>query len=194
MKTLSPLTLAPVLLLAACATPMSRDAGFLDDYSILAPNPDVQDSQRWISADIGQYDRILVAPFVAYFHENVAGKPVDANELDDLLTRLRGFVIDALAQDSLMATEPGPGVLRLEVAVTDLHEESAKGSGLGLGDANLEMRATDSTSGALLAAVVYQAKLGRLDAGGDGEWAPARKAAKRWAERVALALHAARVG
>jgi len=194
MKTLLPLSLAPALLLAACATPTSRDAGFLNDYSILAPNPDVQDSQRWISADIGGYDRILVAPFVAYFHENVAGKPVDANELDDLMTRLRGFVIDALAQDSLMATEPGPGVLRLEVAVTDLHEESAKGSGLGLGNANLEMRATDSTSGALLAAAVFQAKLGEMDAAGDGKWVPAREAAKRWAQRVKLALDTSRDG
>ncbi|MEE8106040.1 MAG: DUF3313 domain-containing protein [Planctomycetota bacterium] len=187
MKKLLPLT----LLMAACATTTSSDSGFLDDYSILAPNPDVTDSQRWISADIGQYDRILVAPFVAYFHKNVAGKPVNANELDDLLTRLRGFVIDALAEDSLMATEPGPGVLRLEVAVTDLHEQPAKGSGLGLGSANLEMRATDSETGALLAAAVHRAKLGGLDNAGDGKWAPARAAAKSWAQRVALALDGA---
>ena len=190
METLLP----PTLLLAACATTTSRDPGFLDDYSILEPNPDVPDSQRWISADIGQYDRILVEPFVAYFHPNVYGKPVDANELDDLLTRLRGFVIDALTEDSLLETEPGPGVLRLEAALTDLHEKSGKGSGLGLEKANLEMRATDSTTGKLLAAAVYHAKIRELEAAGDGKWAPARKAAKRWAERVKRALDAARRG
>ncbi|MCZ6786796.1 MAG: DUF3313 family protein [Planctomycetota bacterium] len=182
------------LLLTACATTTSSNPGFLDDYSILEPNPDVPDSERWISHKAGQYDRIIVEPFVAYFHYNVYGKPVDANELDDLLTRLRGFVIDALTEDSLLETESGPGVMRLEVAVTDLHEEAGKGSGLGLENANIEMRATDSMTGTLVAAAVFRARFDQIDlaATGDDKWAPARAGAKRWAARLKAGLDAAR--
>jgi hypothetical protein len=179
------------LLLTGCAM-TTTDAGFLDDYSILKSNPDVPNSRRWISNDIGQYDRVLVAPVVAYFHANVQGKPVDANELDDMLTRLRSCVIEALAENSLMATEAGPGVIRLEVAVTDLHEKQGKGSGLGLGSANLELRATDSTTGTLLAAAAFPARLGELGANSDVKWAPVREAAKSWAVRIQQALDAAR--
>jgi hypothetical protein len=179
------------LLLTACAT-LPGDSGFLDDYSILQANPDQTDARRWVSEEVGRYDHVLVEPFVAYFHPNVHGKPVDANELDDLLTRLRGFVIDALTEDSLLATEPGAGVLRLEVAVTDLHEKGGKGSGLGLGQANLEVRATDSTTGALVVAAVFPAELPDAPAAGDGDWAPARQAAKRWATRIKQGLDAAR--
>jgi hypothetical protein len=195
MKKLTNTLLPLTLLLAACATPTSSgDSGFLKDYSILAPNPDVPDVQRWISADASQYERILVVPFVAYFHPNVAGKPINANELDDLLTRLRSQVIAALADDSLMATEPGPGVLRLEVAITDLHEQASAGSDLGLGNANVELRATDSQTGTLLAAATQRAKLDGLEQGADGKWALAREAAKIWAQRIAAALDAARDG
>ena len=182
------------LLLAACATTKLSDPGFLDDYSILEPNPDVPDSERWISPKAGQYDRIIVEPFLAYFHYNVYGNPVDANELDDLLTRLRGFVIDALTEDSLLETESGPGVMRLEVALTDLHEEESEGSGLGLKNARVEMRATDSETGTLIFAAVYRARFDQIDlaAAGDDKWAPARAGAKRWAARLKAGLDAAR--
>ena len=164
------------LLLAACAPTTS---GFLEDYSILAPNPDVPGSKRWISPDAPAYDRVLVAPFVAYFHPDVVGQPIDPNELDDLLTRLRGFVVDALTEDTLLAAEPGAGVLRLEVAVTDLHEAE--------GNINIEMRATDSATGELVAAAVSGAKVSVSAT--DDEW---RTAAKRWAARVKRELDSAR--
>jgi hypothetical protein len=178
MKTLLILS----LLLAAC-TVTAVEPDFID-YTILRPNPDVPGEELWVSPDTKWYDRVIVEPFVAYFHSNVQGKPVDANDLDEMLTRLRGYVIDALTEDTLLASEAGPGVARLEVAVTDLYEAGR----LGLEDASVEARVTDSASGELLAAARYRAELRSVASGKES----VRDAAKRWAMSIADALDEAR--
>ncbi|MHC4958200.1 MAG: DUF3313 family protein [Planctomycetota bacterium] len=180
MKTI--LTL--ILLLGACTTTVA-EPGFID-YSILRPDPDAAGGESWVSPDTKWYDRVIVEPFVVYFHPNVQRQPVDANELDDLLTRLRGLVIDALTEDTLLATEAAPGVLRLEVAITDLYESGK----LGLEKANVELRATDSVTGELRAAAIYPAELRDVASGKEG----VREAAKRWAASIADGLDAARDG
>ena len=59
----------------------------------------------WVSDTLIQYDRILVQPFVVYFHPNVQYTAVDPNELDLLLMQMRGAAIDAGCQDR--AGRPG---------------------------------------------------------------------------------------
>lgn len=177
------------LLFVGCAEVQSNNSGFLPDYAVLAQDPGDPDVERWLSPDAGYYGRLMVPPLVAYFHENVHGRPICANELDDLLTRLRGAVIDALDDEYLLATEPGPGVLRLEIAVTDLHKQSDAFSGLGLRDANVEMRGVDSQTGEVVFAAIYSRRLTRST--GDDKEAAVRAVATDWVAHVREEIDAA---
>ena len=69
------------LLLAACASTSSKDAGFLADYAQLEVHPDDPDTRRWLSPAAGYHGEVLVVPHVAYFHKNVHGHAVNADEL-----------------------------------------------------------------------------------------------------------------
>jgi len=174
---------------AGCQTTSPSNAGFLADYAQLQPHPDDPDILRWLSPAAGYYGEILVVPQVAYFHANVHGYPVDADALDTFLTRLRGAIIDALDDDYLLATQPGPGVLRLAVAVTDLFKEPGSKGGLGLRDANVEMRGVDSVTGTVVFAAVYSKRLANVTASDSGD--ALDELARRWAERVRTELGAA---
>ena len=190
----------PLLLVFCACASTNPHSGFLEDYSVLEPNAAAEGARAWVAPTFVDYDHYLVEPFVAYFHPNVQGKPINPNELDYLLTHLRGALIGSLTDDYLLARQPGPGVLRIEVAVTDLHEQGGKDSGLGLLGASVEMRGTDSETGDLVIAAMRTRGLRDLDLSGAGsaKWAPARALAQRWAEWLkqevdrARRLHGAR--
>jgi hypothetical protein len=167
-----------LLLLGAC-TATGYTSSFLPDRVTLQPQDD--GTNVWVSETLVEYDRILVKPFVVYFHPNVQYDAIDPNELDNLLMQMRGAAIAILDDDYLLAREPGPGVLLIEVAVTNLHEQALHG--LGLETAIVEMRGEGSMNGRLeLAAQNKQALRGLKLSGADNErWAEARLVAEKGA-------------
>ena len=82
---------------------------------------------------------------------------------------------------ALLASAPGPGVLLIEVALTNLHEQAL--TGLGLESAIVEMRAIGSQNGRLEFAAQNKQALRGLDLTGSDEerWAEARLVAEKGA-------------
>ena len=170
-----------LLLLGACTAAEYTSSSFPDTLEL---QPQADGTSIWTSDTFLEYDRILVEPFVVYFHPNVQFTAVDPNELDLLLMQMRGSAIEALDDDYFLASEPGPGVLLVRVALVNLQEQNV--SRLGLESAIVEVRGVGSQNGKLEFAARNEQALRGLDVTGSGanRWAAARELAAKGAQWV----------
>jgi len=122
------LALAAVLTASADQVEKPKKAppisGFLGDYSDLEPHPDrkLMLVYRKHPGVMAEYDSFLIDPVLIYFHEDAKGIGVDPQELAELATFLRDEVVAALTEGGAfqVVEEPGPGVMRLRSAITDV--------------------------------------------------------------------------
>lgn len=199
---------------AAAATPAETSAtrektpptsGFLGDYSELEPHPDkkLMLVYRKRAGALAPYDGFLVDPVLVYFHPEAKGVGVDPNELAELAGFLRDEVIAALTEGDVyrVVEEPGPGVVRIRAALTDLVPVDPKknigasaaglATGVGLllprvdlGRTSIEAEFLDSQTGERLVAVVAEKKGKRFGGKVKGAktWGDVKAAFKKWSK------------
>ncbi|MDD5677948.1 MAG: DUF3313 domain-containing protein [Kiritimatiellae bacterium] len=99
-----------------------KDAGFLGDYSNLRPDPDHCDAAIWIKPgfSLKNYDKILLDNIIVWYRDKSDYKGVDASRLKILTDYFHAAITHALGADYPVVTEPGPGVLRIRVAITEM--------------------------------------------------------------------------
>lgn len=96
--------------------------GFLTDYSKIKPSPDQPNTFKYRDpeADFGKYHKLLVDRITLWFKDDSDYKGIDPDELKTL-TDYFYKAIEAKVGDAYpMVSEPGPDVLRLRIAVTDI--------------------------------------------------------------------------
>jgi hypothetical protein len=96
--------------------------GFLSDYANLAADADEDGVYRYRddTVDVKKYNKLLVDRIKIWFKEDSDYKGIDPDELK-MLTDYFYEAIETATKDSYpMVSEPGPDVLRLRIAVTDL--------------------------------------------------------------------------
>ena len=130
MKTLlTPIAPATLLLTGGCATAPAGGAAhreayadFLTQPERLRPAPGETGALVWIdpAADLAQYRRFLIEPIQVRLADDAAYKTVDPTELKALADYLQQTLARALAPTYQVVIKPGPGVLRMRVAITDL--------------------------------------------------------------------------
>jgi len=172
-------------------------AGRGGDALRLYKSPDA----RWRS-----YDQLIVDPVALWAarRSHVKLQPVDRQRLVDTF---QNFVLENLSRDYRIVGEPGPGTLRLQVAISDAEEPgtqldtvsgaAARGpraSGYAAerpafgGAAAVEFRLLDAWTGELLAVGVDR----RVGGKGIGErretWADVDEALELWATRMRFDL------
>ena len=121
-----------VTLLAACsATQPARVAtapsGFLKDYSLLVSDPHDADYRYYRAPDIqsGQYRSFLIDTPVFLVNTGQAYSLLDPVRLRDIADYYQQRMASLLRTKGYqLATEPGPGVARLRVAIVGLVEAS----------------------------------------------------------------------
>lgn len=180
-------------------------SGFLSDYARLAPVQWAQGIQCWRQPrlDAKRFDKALVAPVKVSL---VAGQQqvVDPGDLATLTAYFHGAMVKALESQMRVVETPGPGVLGIRIALTNLVPtkvgrsltgtvvpyafvaEASSGVATGrpagstpyLGETGMEMQFVDTSSGTILAEC-RDTEIGRkyaadLDAGAAG-------AAQTWA-------------
>ena len=182
-------------------TPSSRVSGFLGDYSGLTPDPKNGDLLIYEKSanSIKGYRKFILEPVTVYLLPEAQNRGIDPDDLD----RLARYFTDAI-EDQLLAsdryevvTEPGPGVLVLRVAITNVEPTGkvtnavvkggataasiavAPGASLALprlkvGKVEIEGEMVDSVSGERVAAFVT-GKSGR-------RWFSGLNAYKRWGD------------
>ena len=217
MRAIAALAALATLLTGCAASQQAREvqqSGFLgEDYALLRPgeegqallvyrNPDA----RWSS-----YDKIKLVPVTIWAGEESDFEDFTQPQRQELADTLYTMVAEELSQDFEMVDEPGPGVLQVQVAITDAQASNptmdtistvlpqalllsqAKGLVTGkpgfVGEASAEVRATDGQTGELVAAGVDRRVGGKSVSGAPTDsWDDVREAYRYWAKQLRYRL------
>jgi len=96
--------------------------GFLSDYSRLTPKGGDSEvyAYRDPKAEMGKYRKLMVDRIKVYLSEDAASREVDPAVLKELTDYFHAAIVKAVEPAYPVVREPGPDVLRLRIAITDL--------------------------------------------------------------------------
>ena len=200
------------------AVPEILQSGFLSDYTDLVTTDEPGRATfvyRAVNADLRAYHKILL-DHVTLWRESARGfGEIPDDELDRLAIRLFSDLWDALDDDYQMVAKPGPGVLRVAVAITDVghanapmdiysadvdardrveHSTGALGDPVRafLANASLEIELTDAESRRVLAAALDRRLAERVEDGRFDDWSEVEWGFDAWARLLATRLREAK--
>lgn len=112
-------------LMSGCATPQHEFSGFLENYQGFEPAPEDKDALIYRKPGIdlsvlGQYDRVMIDPVVIWYKNDSQYKGIHPEALTRLADDFHQAAIEALGDRYPLVLLPGPGVLRIRTAITDL--------------------------------------------------------------------------
>jgi hypothetical protein len=111
--------------------PDSREvSGFLGDYSALVPdakNGDLLLYEKNASV-LGRYNKFIFDPVTVYLLPEARDRGIDADDLERLAKYFHDAITDELAKSGRyeIVTTPGPDVLELNVAITNVEPTGGK--------------------------------------------------------------------
>ena len=175
-------------------------AGFLQDYSLLKPK-DPEKMVQWVytkeDVDVSKYHKIMIDDVVFFISPDADYKGFEANELTELGAAFHRALLMNLAGAYEFTNTPGPEVLRIRIAVTNLVPSStvsgtvttivpvglavsavkkaATGSHIGMGSVSIEGEVLDSQTNEILGAVI-DTKMGKKY--------KVRKGASKWGHAI----------
>lgn len=191
------LVIGIMVIQCGCGAQRSQRTGFLSDYSKLKPYSDVSYRNIPSQTTIKRYSKFIIDPVVIHFHtgskaieERTKGK-ITEQDVTDLKNYMHDAIVDAISDRYPIAYQPGPGVARVKIAITDLKKANvlmnihpgSKLLGSGLGGASLEAEWLDSQTGQQLAALLESQLGDRLSLDGLSEWGDAKAIMDSWAQR-----------
>jgi len=180
--------------------PSKKVSGFLDDYSGLYPDPKNGDLLIYEKdkTALKPYHKFLIEPVTVYLLPEAEDRGIDPDDLD----RLARYFTDAITDELMgsgyeVVTEPGPGVLYMSLAITNVEPTGGKKNAalkagataaslavapgaslavprLSVGRVEIEGEMLDSVSGERIAAFVTR-KGGR-------RWFSGLNAYKKWGD------------
>ena len=172
-----------------------KESGFLSSYAKLEPVDGSPNFLRYVAPDseLQRYDGVIIEPvqMKLYDEEKAASiKPQDQEHLEQFFTNQ--LTSDLKAANFNVVTTPGPTIARLRIALTDLKKSNpalnavpqTKLSGIGLGEATMEMEFVDSQSGKQLAAGLVSQTGSRFSFAGLSQWGDVESIMKDWSKRI----------
>ena len=188
-----------LMLTGGCATAPPH-SGFLKDYSVLKVDPEDESLLWWEKegVDWKRYKKFMIDPVVVYLHPEAKNRQIEPDVLKELTDYFRNTVIEEVQDGYPIVDMPGPDVLRIRAAITDLipanpvlNVVTAAGVGvpLDMGGAAMEAMFLDSMTNELLGVVVDK-KVGiPVDyVEGFTKWGHAKGALDSWAELLRESL------
>ncbi len=221
MKMTSVSLLAAVVVSCTSTSQMRRTkaTGFLGDYSQLREGEGGEAQLVYIRPGVrwAAYDKIIIDPITAYAIPGNALAKLPKEQLNGLASYLYSTTREQLMQDYQIVKSPGPGTLRVRIALTDAGSGSpvrgvtssvlpigvalsalktvATGSGTGTGYARVEMELLDSQTGQRLGAAVDAQSGNKRDFFGNFDrWDDAQDAFDNWAKQFHTRLLELRAG
>jgi len=199
-----------VLVAGGCAhrhaAPPAEMSGCLDDYALLGEGgpDDLALVYRAPDANWAAYDKVLLEPVTLWRSGRKSLEPVPKEDLLRLVSDFQSAVRTGLGESFRIVDQPGPGVMRIRLAITDARASdpvldilTAKGgtgrphsAGDGplhpetrrfLVSARIEGEIRDAQTNALLAERVDRH---RRDAPALETWADVDRTFAQWAERA----------
>jgi hypothetical protein len=158
-------------------------SGFLEDYAVLNPHPEIEGGYNWKKegASIRQYPNIVIEPTEIWYDPESPYKGISPDKLAAMTEELRNIMIQNLVGTVNWVFEPGEGVMSLRMAITNVYAKKPKkrllnytpiglvvngvkkaaGRDYKLSNAMLEGDLRDSVTGEFIGAVVLT-KLGKV--------------------------------
>jgi len=202
------------LLMSGCGSTMqAREAtpsGFLGDYSQLKPGAEGESLLVYVNpkADLSKYDKILMDPVKVYAGKDSKIAKIPREDLQKLVNYFDAAMRESLKADYKLVKQPGPGVMRLQLAMTEVKgsvvlldvmssltppgvavnalKTVATGTPAATGSVGAECQAVDSVSGERLFAAVdaragqkYTGKFDKFN-----KWRAAQGAFDYWAQTL----------
>ncbi len=176
--------LAPLVLVLACvvgsgcASPGIQGSGFMKDYSMLQPGEKNEAAMVYIKdgVDWNSYDAVMIDPVTVWYDSDADYQGIHPRNLMALGDYFEKAMVRNLQDGYRIVARPGPGVLRLRTAITDVVPSNptmdtitgivpqaraistvarlTTGSDLYVGQASAEAELLDSQTGERLGAVV----------------------------------------
>lgn len=204
-------------MLTACATTeqaggfgKAEPSGFLNDYSMLHPAAnETEASLVYFTPDktkFKSYTKILLEPVQVWRGEKSSAKNIDMEDANYLSQFLWSRVDEELRKDYTMVQQPGPGVLRVRIGITEagkgipvldnvtaMHpgslivskgKKALSGTESLVGKSSIEMEATDSQTGELLGAGVDRRGGGKYAWKSLNRWEDVEQAFTYWAKKI----------
>ena len=220
VATASALALVAALIATACSTTQkaavkegSVNCAFLGgDCARLQPGSNNQMVLRWINptAKWASYNQVLIEPVTFWGSDTSSVSAADQQSMTNFLYQA---LQTQVGQSFPLATAPGPGVMRLQVAITDVEaatpglrtistiipqaralntlKYAATGTYAFIGGAQAEGKTSDSVTGVVLAeAVDRRVGGGSLEAAAQWKWGDAENALTKMATVTAERLKA----
>ena len=185
-----------------------EDSGFLKDYSRLKKGEGDEALQEYINpaADFSAYDKVLIDHITLWRPAKSDLAELDEVDVQNLGNYLHKAIKTQLEKDYKIVTTPGPGVMRIRVAITEASDSSAPmnmittivpvgivisagkrlitGTAAFVGAAGIEGEITDSASGKVLAEIVDRRVGTKRIAGSWSSWDGVDEAYNYWAEKL----------
>ncbi len=177
------------LLITTGCTKQFKKTGFLSDYSRLQSK---DDSLRYLDMKrLAQYKQFIIAPVVIHLHGTKQGFRPEPETRRELANYMNNAIVKAIQDKYMIVSQPGPGVAKLRVAITDIEQSNpvlnvipqSKLMGAGLGSASMEGELLDSQTGEQIAAIIESQEGSRLSFAGLKKWGDAKAVMDGWAER-----------
>lgn len=180
-----------------------------DSAKDLQPGPEGGAKERWLKpgVDFSKYNKVILEHVVFFFADDSQYKGIDSSELNQLAEQFDLAIVNALKGSYPIVTEPGPDVMRIRIAITDLKQSTpavgvlstltmvtpiglginlAKKGGTsswsGSGATSAEFLAFDSMSNQVIVAARDHRSAGFTER--YTKWGSAEEAFKFWAERM----------
>jgi len=189
-----------------CATQKTAHSGFLENYPVFEQGPKGGVDFVYLKKDVDfrSYDKVMMDHVVFYFSDSAKYKGIHANELKEVADTFHKAFAEALANAYPLVDKPGPGVLRIRTAITDLVpskpglsgvttvipiglaisivKSGAGGGHTGVGQASMEVEFLDSMTNERIAAAVDTKPGDKLE--GFTKWGAAKGGFEFWAKRL----------
>jgi len=179
------------MMLSGCAKDVQQ-TGFLSTYANLEPQSST--FMRYIAPNnaLGQYDKFILDPIQVHFYDPDETKDIKPEDIEHLQQYFYDQIRKDLEAKYQLVTDPGPGVARIRIAITDLKQSTpalniipqTKLTGLGLGQASVEGEVVDSVSGTQLAAAIESQTGSRFSFSGLSKWGDVEAVMNDWAARL----------
>ncbi len=205
-------TLAIVFTLGCSAHKIEEieHSGFLKNYQELSPGAKDQAVMvyRNKEVDLKPYNKIMLEKVRIFLSPEGKEQGVDPDQLKELADYFNQALMTELKSGYQMVDQPGPDVLRIRTAITDVVPGSPvsgtttsiipvgmviagtkgaiTGTGIGVGQAAAEVEILDSVTGQRIAAAVDRRAGGQAPF--KGKMTDAKDAMDYWAKRIRLRL------
>ncbi len=204
-------------LVGGCATTEEvrevEESGFLGDYSQLQTGGEGQAALRYVNphARFDSYNKMLIDPVTLWMKDGSNLSEVPEVDRKMLVDYLHTALSDSLGREYTLVDAPGPGVMRLRVAITEAEQapvvmstvsnvvpqmllisnvkKMVTGTQAFVGSAAVEGELLDAATGERLAAFVDKRSGGKsIERIGAGSWNDFKNACRVWAKLIATRL------